>query len=365
MAPPIATREDILLVAIAWRCLPLLLVVVTAGIGSTACRAQSSPPPQPSALADAYRGRTVTLIVSSSPGGGYDTLSRMIAKHIGRHIAGTPNVVVQNMAGAGGIIATNYLYAIAPKDGLTFAGVQNNAPLEPLLGTRSASYDATRFNWLGTPSVEVGLLAIWHGAQVDTLDQARGHNLKAGAPGANSGPSLYARLLTELLGLKIQVIAGYPGQTQAFLAMERGELDFYGVTFWSALTSTKPDWIAQKKLRILLQYGPEKSHELPDVPFLRDLVTNDDDKALLVAAEGPLSLGRPYMLPPGVPADRVAMMRAAFFATLQDPGFVTDARRQQIDISTPRTGEQLQQELERIYRTPPHIVERLRRIAQG
>ena len=333
-------------------CLALLVA------GPASARAQS-------AVADAYKGRTVTLIVSSSPGGGYDTLSRTIARHIGRQIPGTPNVVVQNMAGAGGIIATNFLYSIAPRDGLTFAGVQNNAPLEPLFGTKAASYDATRFHWLGTPSVEVGLLAIWHGAQVRTLDEARGRQLKAGAPGANSGPSLYARLLTELLGLKIQVIAGYPGQTQAFLAMERGELDFYGTTFWSALTSTKPDWIAQKKLLILLQYGPEKARELPDVPFLRDLVIGADDRALLAAAEGPLSLGRPYMLPPGVAADRVAAMRRAFAATLADPEFAADAQRLQLDVSTPRTGEQLQDELERIYRTPPHIVERLRRIAQG
>ena len=333
-------------------CLALLVA------GPASARAQS-------AVADAYKGRTVTLIVSSSPGGGYDTLSRTIARHIGRQIPGTPNVVVQNMAGAGGIIATNFLYSIAPRDGLTFAGVQNNAPLEPLFGTKAASYDATRFHWLGTPSVEVGLLAIWHGAQVRTLDEARGRQLKAGAPGANSGPSLYARLLTELLGLKIQVIAGYPGQTQAFLAMERGELDFYGTTFWSALTSTKPDWIAQKKLLILLQYGPEKARELPDVPYLHDLVIGADDRALLAAAEGPLSLGRPYMLPPGVAADRVAAMRRAFAATLADPEFAADAQRLQLDVSTPRTGEQLQDELERIYRTPPHIVERLRRIAQG
>lgn len=166
------------------------------------------------------------------------------------------------------------------------------------------------------------------------------------------------------MGFKVKVVAGYPGQTQAFLAMERGELDFYGTTFWSALTSTKPDWIAGKRVNFIVQYGPQKAPELPDVPFLRDIVTNPEDRALLLAAEGPLTLGRPYMLPPGVPAERVAAIRKAFFATLQDREFLEDAKRQKLDVSTPRRGEDLQLELESIYRTPPHIVERLRRIAQ-
>lgn len=320
---------------------------------------------QPAALADVYKGRTVTVVVSSSSGGGYDTLARAIARHIGRHIPGSPSVVVQNMAGAGGIVATNYAYSVAPKDGLTIAGVQNNTPLEPLFGTKAATYDATKFNWLGTPSVEVGLLAVWHTTPVDTIEQARQRELTAGASGSTSGPAFFARLLNELLGLKIKIVAGYPGQSQAFLAMERGELDSYGLTMLSALTSTKPDWITEKKVKILLQYGPEKSPELPTAPFLRDLVRSEDDRALLLAAEGPLLLGRPYLLPPGVPADRVVAMRRAFAATLRDPEFLADAKRQQLDVSSPRTGEQLQQELERIYRSPPLIVERLRRIAQG
>ena len=256
-------------------------------------------------LTDVYKGRTVTLIVSSSPGGGYDTLSRAIGRHIGRHIPGQPNVVVQNMPGAGGIVATNYMYNVAARDGLSFACVQNNAPLEPLFGTKAASYDATRFNWIGTPSVEVGLMAVWHASNIRTVEDARQKVLSAGSSGANSAPSFYAHLLNDLLGMKIKVVAGYKGQAEAFFAMERGELDFYGTTFWSALTSTKPDWITGKKVNFVVQYGPQKVAELPDVPFLRDLVTKPDDRILLTAAEGPLTLGRPYLMPPGVPADRV------------------------------------------------------------
>jgi tripartite-type tricarboxylate transporter receptor subunit TctC len=319
---------------------------------------------QTSPLAEAYKGRTATVIVSSSAGGGYDTLSRAIARHIGKHLPGNPTVVVQNMPGAGGIVATNYMYNVAPKDGLHIAGVQNNAPLEPLFGTKSATYDATKFNWVGTPSVEVGLMAVWHASGVKTIEDARNKPLTAGSSGANSAPSFYVRLLNELMGFKVKVVTGYPGQTQAFLAMERGELDFYGTTFWSALTSTKSDWIAAKKLNIVVQYGPQKAKELPDVPFLRDIIKTPDDRALLVAGEGPLTIGRPYLMPPGVPADRVAAMRKAFQDTMKDPDFVADAKRQRLDISSPRTGEELQKELETIYATPSHIVERLRRIAQ-
>lgn len=341
-------------VGAAWRWLCAALL----GAAGLAAPASADP------MAEVYKGRTVTIIISSSPGGGYDTLSRAIGRHIGKHIPGNPQIVAQNMPGAGGIVATNYMYNIAPKDGLVFACVQNNAPLEPLFGTKSANYDATKFNWIGTPSVEVGLMAVWHASGVRTIEDARSRQLTAGSSGANSAPSFYAHLLNDLLGMKIKVIAGYPGQTQAFLAMERGELDFYGTTFWSALTSTKPDWIANNRLNFVVQYGPQKVKELPDVPFLRDLIKSPDERLLLLAAEGPLTLGRPYMLPPGVPAERVATIRNAFFSTLKDPDFLADAARQKLDVSTPRRGEELQRELEEIYRTPPHIVERLRRIAQ-
>lgn len=339
-------------------------LAATAGVLAAAASLLGAGPAAADTVAEFYKGRQVTLVISSSPGGGYDALSRAIARHIGRHIPGNPGVVPQNMPGAGGIVATNYMYNVAPKDGLHFACVQNNAPLEPLFGTKSATYDATKLNWIGTPSVEVGLMAVWHAAGVKTIEDARRKPLTAGSSGANSAPSFYAHLLNELMGFRIKVIAGYPGQSQAFAAMERGELDFYGTTFWSALTSTKPHWIEQKSVNIVVQYGPQKAKELPDVPFLRDIIKGPDERLLLIAAEGPLTLGRPFLMPPGVPAERVAAVRNAFFATLKDPDFLADAKRQKLDVSTPRHGEELQRELEAIYKSPPHIVERLRRIAQ-
>jgi len=316
-------------------------------------------------VADFYRGKSVSMVISSSAGGGYDALSRAIARHIGKHIPGQPTVVPRNMPGAGGIVANKFLYTTAPRDGTTMGGLQNNAPLEPLFGTKAADYDPVKMNWLGTPSVETGLLFVWHTSPFKTFDDVKVREMTAGASGVNSGPAFYSRLMNELLGTKIKVVVGYPGQNEAYLAVERGEIDTYGLTMWSSLTSVKKDWLAQSRVRILLQYGPEKEPALGATPFADDLITNPEDKLLFQAAYGPLTLGRPFVLPPDVPADRVAALRKAFMDMIKDPEFRADAGKQGLQIDSPRSGEQLQDEIRKLYATPPHIVERLRRIYNG
>ncbi len=335
----------------------VLLCLLVASAPATAARADS--------VEDFYRGKTVTMLISSSPGGGYDTLSRSIARFLGKHIPGNPSVITRNMPGAGGIVATRNIAKVAQHDGLTIAGVQNNTPFEPLFGTKEADYDATKLTWLGTPSVETGLLIAWHTSPIKTLDDARRMQMTAGASGANSAPSFYARLLNELLGLKIKVILGFPGQNEAYLAMQRGELDSYGVTFWSSLTSTKPDWIRDKKIRILVQYGPEKEAALPDVPYGPDLVKNAEDKALFEAAYAPLAAGRPFVAPPDLPPERAAALRAAMLATFKDPEFLVEAEKLHLEINKPTSGEAMQAQVARVYQMPQTVVERLRRIAQN
>jgi len=332
-----------------WSCLLLVSAPLTAG---------ADP------VEDFYRGKTVTMVVSSSAGGGYDTLSRAVARYLGKHIPGKPTVVVKNMPGAGGIAATRFTAKTAPRDGLTIAGVQNNTPFEPLFGTKQADYDATALTWLGTPSVETGLLIAWHTSRIKTLDDAKRMEMTAGASGANSAPSFYARLLNELLGLKIKIILGYPGQNEAYLAMERGELDSYGVTFWSSLTSTKAAWVKNKQVRILVQYGPQKEPDLPDVPYGPDLIKNAEDHALFEAAYAPLTAGRPFVAPPGMPPERTAALRAAMLATFNDPEFRAEAKRLRLVINKPTSGEEMQAQVARQYKLPKHVVDRLRRIAQ-
>jgi tripartite-type tricarboxylate transporter receptor subunit TctC len=314
--------------------------------------------------AEFYRGKTVTLLISSATGGGYDTLARVIASHLGRHIPGTPQVVVRNMAGAGGIVATNHLYNVAAKDGTVVGGVQNNTPFEPLFGTKAATYEPLKFNWLGTPSTEVAIATVWHKTPVETWQDTRAREITMGSSGVNSTPSFYGRLLIETLGMKLKIIVGYASQTHAFLAMERGEIDGYPSVFYNSLMATKPNWYRDRLVRLLVQMGLEKEPAIPEVPFVLDLVTNPDDRLLLTAAFAPLHSGRPYLMPPGVPADRVAAMQSAFTDTFKDPEFVAEANRRGLGVNSPRSGRELQELLERVYtRTPPHIVERLRKIS--
>ncbi len=315
-------------------------------------------------VADFYKGKTVTLLLSSAAGGGYDALARTLANYLGRHIPGSPSVIVKNMAGAGGIVATNYLYNVAPKDGTTIGGVQNNTPFEPLFGTRAATYDPLKFNWLGTPSIEVAMATVWHTTPVRTWQDARTREITMGSSGVNSTPSFYGRLLNETLGLKQKIIVGYESQMHAFLAMERGEIDGYPSVFYSALMSTRPTWVKDKLVKILVQMGLEKEPAIPEAPFALDLVSDPDDRLLMVAAFAPLQTGRPYLLPPGVPAERVAAMRQALTDTFKDPDFVVEAEKRGLGVNSPRSGKELQDLLEQVYtKTPPHIVARLRKIS--
>lgn len=337
----------------------------TAALIMSLALAGSWHPAQAESVADFYKGKTMSMVISSGAGGGYDTLARAVSRHIGKHIPGAPNVVPRNMPGAGGIIASKHLYSQAPRDGSVIGIVQNNAPLEPLFGTKEADYDPTKLNWIGTPSLETGLLIVWHTSKFKTIDDARHSEMTAGASGVNSAPAFYSRLMNELLGTKIKVIAGYPGQNEAYIAIERGELDTYGTTFWSSLTSTKQNWIKNNLIRILVQYGPVKEADLHDVPYGPDLVKSDEDRQLFEAAYGPLTLGRPFLMPPDIPADRLAAVRKAFMDMIKDPEFRAEAEKLGLQIDNPRSGEQLQQAVARLYSTPANVVERLRRIAQA
>jgi tripartite-type tricarboxylate transporter receptor subunit TctC len=334
--------------------LACFLACLLAGLGVPA--AQADP------VADFYGGRTVTLIVSTSAAGGYDTLARVIARHIGRHVPGNPAFIVRNMPGAGGLTATNYLFAAAERDGSVIGLIQNNPPFEPLFGTAEARFDPRQFNWLGTPSVETAMVLVGKAAPVFTLDDLRTHETAMGASGANSTPALFARLLNATLGTKMKIIAGYPGQNDALVAMERGELDGYPSVFYSALSSTRPGWLADGTARAIVQYGPDKLAALAGVPFVPDLVGDAADQLLLQAAFAPLSIGRPLVMPPGVEPARVAAMRQALAATFADPNFRAEADKIGLTLNDPRSGEELLRVITRAYSTPPDIVTRLRKL---
>ena len=330
-------------------------------LGAAACFCAASAFAQPAA--DFYKGKTVTLVVSSTAGGGYDIMSRTIAKYLGRHLAGNPRIVVSNMPGAGGIVAMNYLYVNALKDGTVIGAMQNNTPFEPLLGTKQAKYDPTKFNWLGSPSTEVGLVVVWRTAPVNSIADLQRREITVGSSGANSTPSFYARLINETLRTKMRIVVGYPGMNEVYFAMERHEVDGFPSLFYNTLNATKPNWRTEKDIRLILQFGLEKEPAIPNVPSALDLVTDPDDRLLLQAGLAEVTLGRPYLMPPGVPAIRVAAMRKAMEDTFKDPGFVADANRLSLGVTAPKTGAQIQALIAETYRTPPKIVARLRKLS--
>lgn len=334
----------------------MLAVSVGLALASSGAQAQSA--------ADFYKGKTLNLIISSSAGGGYDMLSRSIARHLPKHIPGAPIVAARNMPGAGGIIATKHLYTVAPKDGLTIGGVQNNTPFEPLLGTKEADYDPRRFNWLGSPSFETALVIAWHTVPVNTVDDLRKREITVASSGANSTPSFFTRLLNDLLGTKMRIVVGYPGQNESFAAMEREEVDGYPSIFWSAIMTTKPDWMRDNKIKALVQYGPEKEAAIGPVPSVSDFLTKEEDKQLLQAAIAPLALGRPFLMPPDVPADRVKLMQDAFAATFADKEFLAEADRLRLGVNVPRSAQQVKEIVEKAYASPQSIITRLQKIAQ-
>jgi tripartite-type tricarboxylate transporter receptor subunit TctC len=335
--------------------LPRLLVLALCALaGATSARAD--------AVTDFYAGRTVTLVVGSAAAGGYDTVARAVVRHIGKHLSGNPGFVVRNMPGAGGMTATNFLYSNAEKDGGVIGLVQNNTPFEPLFGTKEARYDPVRFNWLGSPSAETAMVLLWHAVPVNSVAELKAREVAVGVSGANSTPAFFTRLLNATLGTKMKAINGYPGQNDVLLAMERREVDGHPSAFVSSVRSTRPTWLRDKTAKAMVQYGAGRLAELGDVPFAPDLVADDENRLVMQAGLAPLALGRPFVAPPGVPAERVAALRQAFAATIADPAFLAEGEKLGLEINAPRGGEQIRDVVERAYQSPPAVIDRLRQL---
>ena len=208
-------------------------------------------------VAEFYQGRTVTVVVGSNAAGGYDTFARAVARYMGKHIPGSPTLIVRNMPGAGGMTAANFLYNNADKDGSVIGLVQNNTPFEPLFGTKEARYDPVRFNWLGSPSAETAMVLLWHAAPVNSVAELKVREVAVGVSGANSTPAFFTRLLNATLGTRMKPINGYPGQNDVLLAMERREIDGHPSAFFSSVRSTRPTWLRDKTAKAIVQYGAE------------------------------------------------------------------------------------------------------------
>jgi tripartite-type tricarboxylate transporter receptor subunit TctC len=312
------------------------------------------------AVEDFYKGRSVSIVVATSSGGAYDILARVLAKHIGNHIPGKPSVNVKNMPGGGGIVGTNWLYNIAEKDGTVIGALLNIGPLEQVFGTEGVRYDATKFTYLGSSDPETGFLALWHTTPVKSVEELRTKEVTVATSGPTSSPAFFARLQVEVLKLKLKMISGYPGQNEALLAMEQGEVNGYPSIFYSSLTAFKPQWVKDGIIKLMVQFGTKTRPEFPNVPSMMDMVTDPEDRQLAQAAFVLTDIGRPYILPPGVPADRAAAVKTAMRDTFADPAFIADAKQAGLQVDAPQTSEQVQSLIDRVYKSPAKVIERLK-----
>lgn len=309
--------------------------------------------------AEFYKGKTVAFIVASGAGGGYDLYARVIARAYPKYIDGNPTVVVQNMPGASGVRAMNHLYTVAAKDGSIIGLLQNFSSLAPFYNVPQATFDALKYNWLGSPSQEYSVFVLWHDVPFKSMAEAKGQEIILGSAGAAGTGAFYARVMSNVFGIKLRLIQGYAGLTGALLAMERGEIKGYPSVFWNTLKSTKGDWLRDGTVKLGFQWSKSPDPELKDVPYAGDLASNEEDRLMLEIAAVPLKLGRPIAAPPGVPADRLAALKTGLEKTFKDPGYLKDCEQQKLDCTEPVTGEELAEILRKAHAAPESVRKRL------
>ena len=314
-------------------------------------------------VADFYKGKQIAILVGFTPGGSSSLYAQALTRHMGRYLPGSPNLIVQHVPGAGGLVAANNVYNTAPRDGTTFAITGRTVAIEPLLGNKNAKFDARQFNWIGTANVEYTTCSLWHTAKVKTLQDALTTEAIVGGFGADATEVVFPKAANKLVGTKFKVVLGYPGSTEILLAMERGEVEGFCGIGWTFLKLRKGDWLKDKKINILYQMSLEKHPELPDVPAIIDYAKTSDDRKVFEFLFAPQEMGRPFFAPPGVPAERVRALREAFAQTLKDPQFLADAEKMGIEVQHVG-GEQIQMLVERIYASPPEVIARARAVAE-
>ncbi len=310
-------------------------------------------------IADFYRGRTVTISVGLSAGGGYDLHARLLAKYFGKHLPGAPAVVVKNAPGAGSLTLVNALAATLPRDGTELATFERGITLEPLLDSAQARFDPLKLGWIGSSDNDASTCLAWHTAAVKTMDDVMRQELIVGGTGSTAIANTFPRLLNAVLGTKFRVIPGYPGANDALLAMERGETQGFCSLGFSTLEAIRPDWVRDRKVNIFVQLALQKSREHPDVPLVLDFAKTDADRAALALIVSPNLFARPFAAPPGLPPERLAALRKAFDETVTDPDYLAEAKARALHIE-PVSGAELEQVMRRIYATPADVVARVK-----
>jgi tripartite-type tricarboxylate transporter receptor subunit TctC len=312
-------------------------------------------------VAQFYKGKTINIIVGSDVGGGYDLAARTIARHLARHIPGQPNIVVQNRPGAGSIIASNYVYEIAPKDGTVIGAVQRPIPFQILFGDTGVRFDARKMQWIGSPTKELGVVVAWHTSPHKTIEDVFKTEMIVGGTGPQTDPELFPRAMNSILGTKFKVVGGYKGQAQMVLAMQREEIQGSGNWSFSDIEKGHPDWLTEKKVRLLLQLGLARSTDpmLHDVPLVFDVARHSEQRSVFQALLGMKAMGRPYFIAPGVPKDRADALRTAFATTMKDPAFLAEAEKT-LGVIDPLSGPEMQKIISEVHALPADIIAKAR-----
>jgi tripartite-type tricarboxylate transporter receptor subunit TctC len=304
--------------------------------------------------AERFKGKTFEIIVGYDTGGGYDIYARALSRHIGRHLPGTPTVIVKNMPGATTRTAANFIYNIAPKDGTVIGTVARGLPTDELLGSGGIRFESTKFNWIGSMNNEVSVGVAWHTSPIKTFDDLKNKEMIVGAI---ADSLLFAQVMNAVLGTKLKMITGYKSGAEIGLAMERGEVEGRMGWSWSSIVSVSPEWIRDKKIRNLVQFSTSKHADLPDVPLVTEMATNDEDRTLLELVFSRQVIGRPFIAPPGLDAETVAVLRKAFDDTMKDPAFLAEMEKANLEVNA-IPGKDVQELIARLFKTPPKVLER-------
>jgi tripartite-type tricarboxylate transporter receptor subunit TctC len=312
-------------------------------------------------VAQFYKGKTINIIVGSDVGGGYDLTARTVARHLARHIPGEPAIVVQNRPGAGSIIASNYVYEIGPRDGTVIGAVQRPIPFQILFGDTGVRFDVRQMQWIGSPTKELGVVVTWHTSPHNSFADVFKTEMIVGGTGPTTDPELFPRAMNSILGTKFKVVGGYKGQAQMVLAMQREEIHGSGNWSFSDIEKGHPDWLTEKKVRLLLQLGLAKSPNpvLRDVPLILDVAHNAEQRSIFQVLMGMKTMGRPFFIAPGVPKDRADAIRTAFMKTMNDPAFLAEAEKTlgQID---PLSGPEMQKIITDVHALPADVIAKSR-----
>lgn len=306
-----------------------------------------------------YQGRQIQMFVGSAVGSGYDINARAVARHYGRHIPGSPSVIVQNQPGAGGLIMTNSLANTAPKDGTAIGATINGVPTAHLLQPSAVRFDPTKLNWIGSSNRDLQVFYVWHDVPVHKLEDILTKEIVVGATTRGTSTVDFPLVANKILGLRLKIVSGYSGTAQIHKAMESGEVQGVPALAWASLRTLNSDWLANKKIKILAQWNMPPRDELADVPSVSSLAKSDIDRAALRLLTSRLEAGRPFLAPANVPADRVAALRQAFDQTMKDPAFLTEATKLNLDIS-PMTGQEITSLVDELSAIPESVIEKVR-----